>query len=227
MTMAGKHDRRRHAADVRSSFAVAAAVLALTALPGPRMVLAQEAAAGAAPGASPNTQQMIEALKPRTRGLRNLVVGEAAASAAAGEVAASAAPASVNGTPVSAASDAAAAMPAAPPSLSMAIRFDFDSAHLRPESAAVLDRLASALQTPELKDSRFRIEGHTDAKGDAAYNLRLSQQRADEVRRFLVAHGVSLPRLSAVGRGAQEPANPLLPLGAENRRVRIVNVEAE
>ena len=209
MTMAGKHDRRRHAADVRSSFAVAAAVLALTALPGPRMALAQEAAAGAAPGASPNTQQMIEALKPRTRGLRNLVVGEAAASAAAGEVAAS------------------AAMPAAPPSLSMAIRFDFDSAHLRPEGAAVLDRLASALQTPDLKGSRYRIEGHTDAKGDAAYNLRLSQQRADEVRRFLVAHGVSLPRLSAVGRGAQEPANPLLPLGAENRRVRIVNVEAE
>ena len=164
MTMAGKHDRRRYAADVRSSFAVAAAVLALTALPGPRMALAQEAAAGAAPGASPNTQQMIEALKPRTRGLRNLVVGEAAASAAAGEVAASAAPASVNGTPVSAASDAAAAMPAAPPSLSMAIHFDFDSAHLRPEGAAVLDRLASALQTPELKDSRFRIEGHTDAK---------------------------------------------------------------
>ena len=209
MTMAGKHDRRRHAADVRSSFAVAAAVLALTALPGPRMALAQEAAAGAAPGASPNTQQMIEALKPRTRGLRNLVVGEAAASAAAGEVAAS------------------AAMPAAPPSLSMAIRFDFDSAHLRPEGAAVLDRLASALQTPDLKGSRYRIEGHTDAKGDAAYNLRLSQQRADEVRRFLVAHGVSLPRLSAVGRGAQEPANPLLPLGAENRRVRIVNVEVE
>lgn len=118
-------------------------------------------------------------------------------------------------------------VPAAPPSLSMAIRFDFDSAQLRPEGAAVLDRLVSALQTPDLRDSRFRIEGHTDAKGDAAYNLRLSQQRADEVRRFLVAHGVSLPRLSAVGRGAQELVNPALPLGAENRRVRIVNVEAE
>ena len=109
----------------------------------------------------------------------------------------------------------------------MAIRFDFDSAQLHPEGAAVLDRLASALQTPDLKDSRFRIEDHTDAKGDAAYNLRLSQQRADEVRRFLVAHGVSLPSLSAVGRGAPEPANPAQPLGAENRRVRIVNVEAE
>lgn len=219
--MAGKHDRRR-------GFVVAAAVLALSASPGHRMALAQEAAAGASPSASPNTKQMIEALRPRTRGLRNLVVGEAAASAATGgDAAASAAPVSVNGTPVAAANDTAPAVPAAPPSLSMAIRFDFDSAHLRPEGAAVLARLASALQTPDLNHSRFRIEGHTDAKGDAAYNLRLSQQRADEVRRFLVAHGVSLPRLSAVGRGAQEPANPLLPLGAENRRVRIVNVEAE
>ena len=209
MTIGAKHDMRRYAVDLRAGFAVAAMVLALTALAGPHLAGAQEAAAGAAPSASPNTQQMIEALKPRTRSLRNLVVGEAAASAAAGDVA------------------APAAVPASPPSLSMAIRFDFDSAHLRPEGAAVLDRLANALQTPDLKGSRFRIEGHTDAKGDAGYNLRLSQQRADEVQRFLVAHGVSQPRLSAVGRGAQEPANPLLPLGAENRRVRIVNVEAE
>ncbi len=225
MTMAGKHDRR---AGFAVAAAVLAAVLALSALPGHRTALAQEAAVGAATSASPNAQQMIEALKPRTRGLRNLVVGEAAASAAAaGDAAASAGPSSDGGTPVAAANDIAAAVPAAPPSLSMAIRFDFDSAHLRPEGAAVLDRLASALQTPELKGSRFRIEGHTDAKGDAAYNLRLSQQRADEVQRFLVAHGVSLPRLSAVGRGAQEPANPLLPLAAENRRVRIVNLDAE
>ena len=168
---------------------------------------------------------MIEALKPRTRSLRNLVVGESAASAPAGASAASAV-----GAQRPAVDQAGAGMvdvPAAPPSLSMAIRFDFDSAQLRPEGAAVLDRLASALQTPDLRDSRFRIEGHTDAKGDAAYNLRLSQQRADEVRRFLVAHDVSLPRLSAVGRGAQELVNPALPLGAENRRVRIVNVEAE
>ena len=188
------------------------------------MARAQDAAPGPGTSASPNTQQMIEALKPRTRGLRNLVVGAAAASAAAGAMAASSVGAAV---PTSAVDGAAVTSAAAPPSLSMAIRFDFDSAHLRPEGAAVLEQLAGALQTPDLKDSRFRIEGHTDAKGDAAYNLRLSQQRADEVRRFLVAHGVSLPRLSAIGRGAQEPANPLLPFGAENRRVRIVNVEAE
>ena len=165
---------------------------------------------------------MIEALKPRTRGLRNLVVGEVAASAPASATAASAA----SGGPSVSAPDPVAASPAAPPpSLSMAIRCDFDSVRLRPEGAAVLDRLAAALQTSDLKDSRFLIEGHTDAKGDAAYNLHLSQQRADEVRRYLQAHGVAEPRLSAVGRGAQEPANPAQPLAAENRRVRIVNLE--
>ena len=158
---------------------------------------------GVAQDAAPNTQEMVEALKPRTRSLRNLIVRDASASAP----------------------DAATEPAAPPPSLSMAIRFDFDSARLRPEGAAVLDRLATALQTRELQASRFLIEGHTDAKGAADYNLRLSQLRADEVRRHLSAQGVAPERLSAVGRGAQEPANPGAPLAAENRRVRIVNIE--
>lgn len=170
---------------------------------------------------APNTQEMIEALKPRTRSIRNLVVTEVAATAPSAAAAASqAAPA---------ATTTAAAIvnepPASRPSLSMAIRFDFDSARLRPEGAAVLDRLAAALQTPELKDSRFLIEGHTDAKGAADYNLRLSQLRADEARRYLMSNGVGGQRLNAVGRGAQEPATPAAPLAAENRRVRIVNIE--
>ena len=161
---------------------------------------------------------MIEALKPRTRGIRNLVVTEVAATAPSAAAAASqAAPAGTDTVSVNEA--------ASRPSLSMAIRFDFDSARLRPEGAAVLDRLAAALQTPELKDSRFLIEGHTDAKGAADYNLRLSQQRADEARRHLMANGVGGQRLDAVGRGAQEPATPAAPRAAENRRVRIVNID--
>ena len=170
----------------------------------------------------PNTQEMVEALKPRTRSVRNLVVGEVAASAPAGASTAS----TVGAVAPVTATEPAAAEPVAPrPSLSMAIHFDFDSAKLRPEGAAVLDLLAAALRTSELKNSHFLIEGHTDAKGVAEYNLRLSQQRADEVRRYLQAHGAAEQRLSAVGRGAQEPANPAQPLAAENRRVRIINVD--
>jgi outer membrane protein OmpA-like peptidoglycan-associated protein len=107
----------------------------------------------------------------------------------------------------------------------MAVRFDFDSARLRPEAEVLLDRLAAALQATELKDSRFLIEGHTDAQGSANYNLHLSQLRADEVRRYLMAQGVAGARLTAQGRGAQEPVNPASPHAAENRRVRIINTE--
>jgi outer membrane protein OmpA-like peptidoglycan-associated protein len=176
---------------------------------------------GLAQDAVPSAQEMVEALKPRSRSLRNLIVGEAAASAAAGASAAGEA-----GTAPTGGAVAPAYEPAAPkPSLSIAIRFDFDSARLRPEGAGVLDRLAAALQAQELKDSRFLIEGHTDAKGGADYNLRLSQLRADEVLRYLTAHGVAGQRLSAVGHGSRQPANPGSPLAAENRRVRIVNLE--
>ena len=180
---------------------------------------------------APSAQEMVEALKPRTRSLRNLIVIETppAANTGAGANAAASAPAGAPaaGTAGAAAGPVAVATdpPAAAPSLSMAIRFDFDSARLRPEGAAVLDRLATALQTDALKDSRFLIEGHTDAKGGIDYNQRLSQLRADEVRRYLMAHGLAAQRLSAVGKGAQEPANPAEPGAAVNRRVRIVNLE--
>lgn len=181
---------------------VALAWLALT-LP----LHAQPAAPAASAPPDAATQRIIEALlprppaeEPRTRSARNLIVREAAP-------------------------DRAATSPAAAqPSLSMLIQFDFDSARLRPEGEADLMKLAAALRSPELAASRFLVEGHTDAQGSAAYNLRLSQSRADEVRRFLRAQGVALDRLSSVGRGAQQPANAADPLAAENRRVRIVNV---
>jgi outer membrane protein OmpA-like peptidoglycan-associated protein len=111
------------------------------------------------------------------------------------------------------------------PSLSLLIQFDYDSSRVRPESQQALANLAQALQSRELESSRFAIEGHTDAKGSAAYNQRLSQQRADAVRDFLGARRIDPARLDAVGKGASELANPAAPLAAENRRVRIVNLD--
>lgn len=170
---------------------------------------------------TPDTRSMIEALKPMTtRSLRNLVVRPAAASAP------EAAPASAPTAPQTAA-PAPAAEPAAPaeaPSLSLAILFDFGAARIQAASVPTLENLAAAMQAPELAASRFRIEGHTDAKGAAAVNLRLSRARADEVRRFLVAHGVAAARLQSVGLGSSQPADPADPLAAANRRVRIVNL---
>ena len=116
------------------------------------------------------------------------------------------------------------APPSAKPSLSLQIQFDFDSARVSTESQHVLVNLAQALDAPALLNSRFAIEGHTDAKGAAGYNLKLSEARAAAVVAFLKGNGVDASRLEASGKGSSEPANSAKPLAAENRRVRIVNL---
>jgi adhesin transport system outer membrane protein len=112
-----------------------------------------------------------------------------------------------------------------PPSLSLAIPFELNSARLRPESGPVLGNLVAAMLSPDLKGQRFVIEGHTDASGHPANNVRLSQARAEEVRLYLVALGVQAGRLRAVGKGSSDPANARDPLSADNRRVRVVTIE--
>jgi outer membrane protein OmpA-like peptidoglycan-associated protein len=152
----------------------------------------------------PGTRQMIEALLPApAQKTRDLVVRRKPADGAS----------------------APAPADEEPPSLSLAIEFDLNSPHVRPESGPLLGDLVAAMQSPELRSERFVIEGHTDASGAPALNQRLSQERADEVRLFLIALGVQAPRLRAVGKGATEPANPQDPLAAENRRVRVVTVQ--
>jgi OOP family OmpA-OmpF porin len=78
--------------------------------------------------------------------------------------------------------------------------------------------------------SRSRSRGHTDAVGDPAANLRLSQDRADAVVRWLVLAGVSSDRLEAVGYGDTRPVaeNDTDAGRAENRRVEFqVNTRDE
>ena len=114
--------------------------------------------------------------------------------------------------------------PEAKPSLSLLIQFDFDSAKVKPESQQALSNLAQALQSRELAQSKFAVEGHTDSAGRADYNMKLSQQRADAVRTYLASNGVLDARLNAVGKGSSELANTADPLASGNRRVRIVNL---
>jgi len=199
------------------------------------------ATAEAAPPADSDTRSMIEALMPRTRSGRNLLVRQKPDAAASAPAAAASAPVAVAvaSAPEAAASApepallAVAAVPAdsvpapagPPPSLSLAIQFEANSAHVRPESGALLGTLVAAMQSPELKGTRFVIEGHSDASGVPAQNQRLSQERADEVRLYLVALGVNPARLKAVGKGSSQPVNAGDPLAAENRRVRVVTQE--
>jgi outer membrane protein OmpA-like peptidoglycan-associated protein len=206
------------------------------------LACADAAPPGGAPAAprpaETDIQAMIEALMPSaSRSMRNLVVRqkaeEVAASAPAAAVAASAASAPVASVavaaPASAALPALAAVPAIapgpPPSLALAIQFEPNSARVRPESGPVLGSLVAAMQSPELKGSRFLIEGHADPRGGATQNQRLSQERADEVRLYLVSLGVHPARLRAVGKGASQLAVAGDPAAAANRRVRVVTLE--
>ena len=178
--------------------------------------------------ATPTPQQMVDQLKnPRTRSLRNLSVEAVPATA-------STAPATVNagqsadskGTDSAHSSaNATSATSATRPALSLLIQFDFNSARVRPESQQALSNLSQALQSSELAGSKFAVEGHTDARGSGDYNQKLSQQRALAVRDILASNGVAQGRLLAVGWGAALLANSAEPFAAENRRVRIVNLD--
>ncbi|MEN3040738.1 MAG: OmpA family protein [Bacteroidia bacterium] len=83
------------------------------------------------------------------------------------------------------------------------IYFDFDKYDIRPDAAAELDRLATLLQNnPSL---RILIGAHTDTNGSEKYNIRLSENRAKSVVKYLADKGISPRRLTAVGFGESQP----------------------
>lgn len=103
------------------------------------------------------------------------------------------------------------------------IYFDFNSATLRPESAPVLKEISEALKdNPAWK---IKIDGHTDNVGGDAYNLRLSQRRAEAVKQALITqYGISPERMTPEGFGASRPkaTNTTIEGRALNRRVELV-----
>ena len=108
-------------------------------------------------------------------------------------------------------------------SASLLITFDTNSFELTPMAQRQLDIVASALRNDRLAQYRFTVEGHADARGEADANLKLSQERADSVKRYLIAaHGIAEERLLAQGRGDREPMLPARPTAPENRRVTFV-----
>jgi outer membrane protein OmpA-like peptidoglycan-associated protein len=103
----------------------------------------------------------------------------------------------------------------------LSINFDFDSARLQASSKPLLDNLAQAMNSERLGALKFKVEGHTDAKGKADYNQELSSRRASAVQAYLISQNVNADRLQAEGKGASDLLTPEKPLASENRRVRI------
>jgi outer membrane protein OmpA-like peptidoglycan-associated protein len=97
--------------------------------------------------------------------------------------------------------------------------FDTGKARIKPVSFNLLDQVASTIKAhPEFK---IRIEGHTDSQGKQDKNIKLSQERADSVRTYLIKRGIEPERLQSVGYGPAVPiADNKTAAGREaNRRV--------
>ena len=102
------------------------------------------------------------------------------------------------------------------------INFDVDSDHLRADAKPAIDELLAALKANPTW--HVSIEGHTDASGNAAHNLDLSQRRAASVKAALVAAGIAADRMKTAGFGQTKPVAPNdTAIGrAQNRRVEVV-----
>lgn len=102
------------------------------------------------------------------------------------------------------------------------VLFATDSSAVRPDLQRDLYTLAGSLN--RYPDTTVEVVGHTDSNGEAAYNQRLSQSRANSVADILVGAGVPRGRVVAYGRGEDQPvATNLTPEGrAQNRRVEFI-----
>jgi OOP family OmpA-OmpF porin len=114
---------------------------------------------------------------------------------------------------------------AGPGKANLLITFDTNTSELTSESQTALNALARALQSDALAGFSFRVEGHSDARGDPTRNMELSQSRAESVAAYLVkTQGILPERLQAIGKASSEPLNLARIDAPENRRVTIVTV---
>lgn len=98
-----------------------------------------------------------------------------------------------------------------------AILFDVNKSLIKPESLPFIAELAAWLK--QNNHVTLEIDGHTDSDGDPNTNLKLSQDRANEVRNQLIKYGVSKNRLTARGYGSTKPLQPNTTAeGKENNR---------
>lgn len=104
------------------------------------------------------------------------------------------------------------------------ITFDYNKVTIKAESMGTLNMVVQIMKdNPEIQ---FEVGGYTDSDGDDAFNLKLSQQRADAVKTQLVSLGVDAARLTAKGYGKTKPVSDnTTPEGkANNRRVEFVKM---
>ena len=105
------------------------------------------------------------------------------------------------------------------------VQFESNSSELTAGSSDSLDKVVNAMN--EYDQLRIEIQAHTDNTGDAAYNLSLSEKRANSVRAYLIAKGVAANRMEVKGYGETQPIadNGTRDGRATNRRVELKVIE--
>ncbi len=109
-----------------------------------------------------------------------------------------------------------------------AVLFDTGSAQLRPQGRDALAGMAEFLKTFKEDWSGLIVQGHADSRGDALYNLELSQARANAVKAYLIQQGISAEKIETTGYGEWRPQAPKADeVGKyqKNRRVEFVIAE--
>jgi len=103
------------------------------------------------------------------------------------------------------------------------VRFPINKAEISDEAKAMIDEAVAPLVQAN-RGVYFEIEGHTDSTGDAAYNMKLGEERAMAVRDYIAKkHGIALSRLNVISYGEEKPVtdNKTREDRAQNRRVVI------
>lgn len=106
-----------------------------------------------------------------------------------------------------------------PPAIGLQINFAVNSYDIPANFRPVLDQIGQRMSsTPGAK---LVVEGHTDASGDAGYNMVLSQRRAEAVKNYLMQnHLIPATNISVVGKGETELLDAANPSAGVNRRVQ-------
>jgi len=106
------------------------------------------------------------------------------------------------------------------------VRFAYNKANLSDNAKDILQNLVNQLKADN-KNVYIEVQGHTDAHGTPDYNLKLGEERADAVRRFLSESGIPLHRISTISYGETRPIadNKSKEGRSTNRRVVIVVLE--
>jgi peptidoglycan-associated lipoprotein len=82
--------------------------------------------------------------------------------------------------------------------------FAYDSANVRPQDQAILQKLATCFSTGALKGRTMRLVGHADPRGDEEYNMVLGGRRADNVKGAIVNAGLSSSKIATTSRGEMD-----------------------